>query len=199
MLTPLPPHFLITQISKLDYKNIVVLPDFTETQTQYLYSQVSLIFQPHNTYTSQSAQGRVGKFQFTAQQIEYLGFIKLGVSTAQQEVYNGKILNNTANWVGKSQCFSLSDFLNFIAVQNQSIHEWFIIIDNWLKNNTVFYRKCSVEDKAGYLMTTHLAGYAATIALYDYFLGKNTFGDPKNSQGYNLSSYFLVGSRAVTL
>ena len=93
----------------------------TKTQVQALMAQVSnTVGQPATTVTDVTG---VGLYGFSCQQLEIAGYVKPG--TWQQFIQNGpstltQVLSAPGIWTGLHGIYSLSDFLNSTAAQNDA-------------------------------------------------------------------------------
>ena len=132
-------------------------------------------------YNAVNSLGYTGGYQFGAQALETLGYLKRGSSKA-----GNSALDDPENWTGKSQVSSKAEFLANPEAQDEAFRENLVFNRRVLENNGTISEATADSDVAGFLAAAHLLGangasldLASTdnngVSGQDYFnLGKNT-------------------------
>ena len=135
-----------------------------------------------NDYSKVNELGYSGGFQFGAQALETIGYLKPGASSA-----GNKALDDPANWTGKGGVNSKAEFLANQKVQDTAFQENTDFNLKVLRNSGAVTDASSPQDILGYLAASHVIGankaskdLSATdangISGQDYFdLGAATF------------------------
>lgn len=174
---------------------VSAISDFTAGQTRAVLAQASRIFAPNNLYTSQDSQGRVGKYQFSSQVLEALGYLKTGSVTLvkNQPGANALAINTGSNWAGLYQINSITDWFNSPGIQERAAVD--LYQHNLKKLNAVssLISSLDLNVRSGLLLVAHIAGVTEALRLLNYNLGKISTADVILS---NLNQYFYAGSSA---
>jgi hypothetical protein len=113
-----------------------------------------------------NAQGRIGKYQFTAQALASLGYVKRVLNANGESVppSNQKLADPTI-WLGKQGAVDVSSFLTSIATQESAMDEWtrFNYVD--LKRLGLIDDKTDRKIIFGYLSASHPDGVERAQAL----------------------------------
>jgi hypothetical protein len=176
---------------------VSLLPDFTAGQTRAVLAQANKIFAPNNTYQSQDTVGRVGKYQFNAQTLELLGYLKSGTqdSLRNQNGANALAINAGSNWTGLNQINNVTDWKNSAGVQEQAVVNLYQLNLTQMKKINQTVSALSSDQIAGMLLVAHVAGVTEALRLLNYNLGKTASADASLSQ---LNQYFYAGSSAYS-
>lgn len=135
-----------------------------------------------NNYKAENTIGYLGKYQFGAQALEDLGFIKPGASKKGK---NKEVLNDPKNWnlAGGKQ-----EFLNSPDLQENAFALYTSKNYGALVRLKVLNKDSTAEEKAGYLMAAHLLGPGGALKLKQGEVGKDAYGTTS-------SSYYALGSQ----
>ena len=133
-------------------------------------------------YSAINSLGYIGGYQFGAQALETLGYLKSGASRL-----GNSALDNISNWTGKNGVGSKQAFLSDPNIQDTALQENFEFNRKVLENRGIIDEDTPDEDVLGYLSAAHLLGapqVAANLNATDangvsgreYFqLGKDSF------------------------
>jgi len=147
-----------------------------------------------NDYSKVNDLGYSGGYQFGAQALETIGYLKKGTSGA-----GNKALDDPANWTGKGGVTSKAEFLANQQVQDTAFQENTDFNLKVLRNRGVVTDDTSQQDILGYLAASHVIGatqastdLSATDANgtsgQDYFdLGAATFSGAGGAGGLSLA------------
>lgn len=145
-------------------------------------------------YRAINSLGYIGGYQFGAQALETLGYLKKGASR-----FGNSALDNISNWTGKSGVNSKESFLNNPAIQDAALQENFEFNRKVLENRGIIDENTSDEDVLGYLAASHLLGApqvasnlnatdANGVSGQEYFqLGRDSFTQREPLQPINWS------------
>lgn len=174
---------------------VSVISDFTTGQTRAVLAQASRIFAPHNHYTSQDSQGRIGKYQFSSAVLEALGYLKIGSvdRVKNQPGANALAVNTGSNWTGKNQINSVTDWFQSAGTQEQAVTDLYLYNRQKLSSVSSLIATLESNKLAGLLLVAHVAGVAEALRLLNYNLGKITTVDESLN---TLNQYFYAGSSA---
>lgn len=133
-------------------------------------------------YDAVNQGGYLGGYQFSAQTLETLGFLKKDSSRFGNDAFN-----DPSNWTGKEGVRSREAFLNNPSAQDLAFQENLAFNRRVLENRGVIDKNTSDEDVHGWLASAHLLGASQAavdlkatdgngISGQEYFdLGKNSF------------------------
>jgi hypothetical protein len=139
----------------------------------------------------------VGKYQFNAQTLELLGYLKSGTqdSLRNQNGANALAINAGSNWTGLNQINSATDWKNSAGVQEQAVVNLYQLNLAQMKKINQTVSALSPDQIAGLLLVAHVAGVTEALRLLNYNLGKTASADASLSQ---LNQYFYAGSSAYS-
>lgn len=133
-----------------------------------------------NNYTSINKFGYVGKYQFGADVLKDLGYLKSKISNKQ--------LPTTDQWTGKNNCTSLTVLLNTPTLQDKIMLELTQLNYKRLKNNyNVITSNMSKSEVSGWLSACHNQGPGACIKLSKQNL------DSTDGFGTSARAYYQLG------
>jgi len=142
-------------------------------------------------YTKVSKKhGYVGGYQFGAQALETIGYLKPGAyAKAKAKYKNGnKAVEDPKNWTGKDKIRSLNDFVKNPKVQDKAFEENLNQNFKSLKQKGLIKADTPASQVAGYLAASHLIG---TGTLAEKGLSAK---DANQITGHE---YFKLGQQAV--
>ena len=189
-------NLLITETDALIQPYPVsLISDFSAGQTRAVLAQASCIFAPHNQYTSQDSQGRVGKYQFSSGVLEALGYLKTGTvdSVKNQPGANALAINAGSNWTGLNQINSVTDWFNSPGIQERAVVDLYRYNQQKLSSVSSLINTLESNQLAGLLLVAHIAGVPEALRLLNYNLGKISSAD---TVLITLNQYFYAGSSA---
>lgn len=136
-----------------------------------------------NNYELVNQYGYSGKYQFGADALIDLGYVKRGTTS--------RGLSDPGNWVGKDGISSRQDFLKNKEVQEKVMNANLQLNYSRLLKFGVISSRSTVKEVAGHLAVAHLlgAGGARKVAM-----GQNR----TDANGTSGKSYYALGSNAVT-
>jgi len=167
------------------------LPPLTEEQIQKLMDAIaakesSSIPGGKQNYSAVNQYNYIGKYQFGAQALETLGYLKAGSS----KTFGNNALNDPSNWTGKDGINSKESFFNSPQVQESIMFQNLKFNYGVLNNKNAITTNDSPERIAGLLASAHLLGAGGAIDLAN---GKDGQDGNKTSG----SSYYNMGASAV--
>lgn len=133
-------------------------------------------------YTVTNSLGYVGGYQFGAQALETLGYLKPGSSRQ-----GNSALNNPSNWTGKNGLNSVDDFKVNPEAQDAAFKENAEFNFNQLNRLGVINDSSTDAEIGGYLAASHLLGAGGARNLTD-----------QDAYGTSGTEYFEIGSNAVS-
>ena len=133
-------------------------------------------------YTVTNSLGYVGGYQFGAQALETLGYLKPGASRQ-----GNSALNNPNNWTGKNGLNSVDDFKGNPEAQDLAFKENAEFNFNQLNRLGVINDNSTDAEIGGYLAASHLLGAGGARNLTD-----------QDAYGTSGTEYFEIGSNAVS-
>jgi hypothetical protein len=145
-------------------------------------------------YTSINPFGYIGKYQFGAEALQRMGYIKSGLVTSYKQLGAEKhkaLLNNPNSWVA-NKCASQDEFLNNPALQEKIMEQFTAQNYSDMISNGAITKDMTPEDVGGMLMTGHMLGAS----------GANTWrktGSGQDGHGPTGSLYFKTGIYAVSV
>lgn len=138
-------------------------------------------------YSKINKLGYVGGYQFGAQALETLGYLKKGSYVESKN----KAVQNPKNWTGKNNVKNLNDFLKNSKVQDKAFEENLNFNFKSLNQKGIIDKTTPPEETAGFLAASHLIGVNAIdkkglfkkdankVAGIEYFnLGKKVVSTP---------------------
>jgi len=138
-------------------------------------------------YSKINKLGYVGGYQFGAQALETLGYLKKGSYVKSKN----KAVQNPKNWTGKNNVTNLNDFLKNSKVQDKAFEENLNFNFKSLNQKGIIDKTTPPEETAGFLAASHLIGVnsidkqglfkkdANKVAGIEYFnLGKKVVSTP---------------------
>ena len=134
-----------------------------------------------NNPTVVNKLGYAGKYQFGAQALEDLGYLKPGAYKA----YKNKALEMPEMWTQKSGANNLESFLGNEQLQDDIASEYLQRNYDLLKAKGVDVDNMAPEDVAGALMASHIAGAGGAKKFLSGEDSEDAFGT-KTSEYYNL-------------
>lgn len=169
----------------------------TIKETQALMAQIGQRESGGN-YASQNQLGFVGKYQFGAAALETCNYLKPGSS---KHGTNSQVIGNPANWTGLNGCSSAQAWFSNVMAQEQAMLQLMKNNCQSLTSMHVLNSNSSIEERGGYLMTSHLLGAGGAANLYKILhnLPTNPGARTTDANGTSASSYFSLGSSAVQL
>ena len=167
------------------------LPPLTQAQIQSLmnaigFKESSSVVGGAQYYNTINRLGYIGKYQFGAQALATLGYVKLPASSK----INNSVLDSDSSWTGKSGITSKAMFLNAGSVQET------VMFENLQFNYNVLKRKGTITTNdtpgrvAGLLCVSHLLGSGGAIAFANG-------SDSKDGNGTSGRTYYQIGAAAV--
>lgn len=141
-------------------------------------------------YTKPNVYGYQGGYQFGAQALETIGYLKEGASKR-----GNSSMKYPENWTGKNGIKSLEDWLGAPMVQDMAFNELAAFNEKELKRLGVINENTPPEQVAGYLAAAHLLG-ASGVA--EQGLGsKDAFGT-SGQEYYDLGVAAASGNQVTT-
>ena len=137
-------------------------------------------------YEKVEPTGFVGKYQFSVDDLENLGYVKEGLEN------NIDSITNPNNWVNKDNITNLEDFLQSKELQEQAMFN--LIKNNYatLQSTGAIVKSMTKDVISGLLSVAHLAGAMAATTWYK--TGRYVL----NANGYTASDYFNRGKFSTT-
>lgn len=170
--------------------NLSEFPPLTTVQLQRLLDEIG--FKESSSrgnsqnYSAANDYGYIGKYQFGAQALATLGYVKVGVN---QKLTNSS-LDIDSNWTGKSGLNSKDAFFRNGQVQENIMIENLRFNFNILKKNGTINSNDDPGKVAGLLSVAHLLGAGGAT---NYANGR----DKKDGNGTSGSTYYSLGASAV--
>lgn len=164
--------------------------NLTKEQIQKLKDKM-LFRESTGDYTKVSKKhGYVGGYQFGAQALETIGYLKPGsYAKAKAKYKNGnRAVEDPKNWTGKDKIKSLNDFVKNPQVQDKAFEENLNQNFKSLKQKGLIKADTPASQVAGYLAASHLIG-TGTIAKKGL--------SAKDANQITGHEYFKLGQQAV--
>jgi len=139
-----------------------------------------------NNYKAVNNIGYIGKYQFGAQTMENLGYLKPG----SYKKYKNKALEMPELFTGKNDITNKEDFLNNEKLQDSEASRNLKLNYKYLKRKGVDVDKLPDEEVAGLLATSHLLGAGGAKKMYE---GK----DSKDALGTTGTEYYNLGKESI--
>ena len=139
-------------------------------------------------YSAINSLGYIGGYQFGAQALETLGYLKSGASRL-----GNSALDNISNWTGKNGISNKQAFLDDPSIQDSAVQENFDFNRKVLEDRGIIDEDTPDKDVLGYLAAAHLLGApqvsanlnatdANGVSGQEYFqLGQNSFSIAQRS------------------
>lgn len=174
---------------------VSLISEFSVGQTRAILAQASKIFSPFNQYHSQDSAGRVGKYQFSSEVLETLGYLKKGAteSVKDQPGANALAINTGSNWTGLNQINSITDWFNSPGVQERAVVDLYQLNLRHLNSISSVVSSLESNKLAGLLLVAHVSGGSEALRLLNYNLGKIAVLDDFLDR---MNQYFYAGSSA---
>jgi hypothetical protein len=137
-------------------------------------------------YSKIEEAGFVGKYQFSAEDLQKLGYIKEGLDSTIET------LSNPNNWISKDNIANLDEFLSSPELQEQAIFN--LAKDNYatLQATGAITKSTPKDVISGLLSVAHLAGAAGATTWFK----TGRFGT--DAPGFSATDYFNRGKFSLT-
>lgn len=165
----------------------VVSPEETQSTSNNAFDNLKLAMlnrESSGNYRAVNRLGYAGGYQFGAQALEGIGYLKKG---SYSKKVGNRPLNDPNAWTGKDGINSLEDFLNSPEVQDSAFEQLADSNLKTLRNLGTITDNSTPQEIAGYIAASHLLGAGAASRSLEGTDANNTKG----------TTYFNIGSNAV--
>lgn len=154
--------------------------ELDSTEIRALTAQIGYT-ESRGDYEKVEPSGFVGKYQFSVDDLETLGYVKEGLSNTIDSI------TNPNNWVNKDNIANLEDFLQSKELQEQAMYN--LLKSNYatLQSTGAIVKSMTKDVISGLLSVAHLTG--ANGATTWYKTGRYAI----NANGYTAADYFNRG------
>ena len=152
-----------------------------------------------SSYNFENKLGFLGKYQFGAETLERLGFVKPGTSASAKKQdqkgalpYGNAILNNPSVWLGKLGVNSKTQWFNNTGAQENAVVDFMNRSYNQLTKNGGILVSDGAQEIAGMLGASHLLGASGAASARS-----NNWATGVDINGTTAKSYFDLARGAV--
>ena len=168
-------------------KNTTAIGTLSKEEVIALKTQLANTESSFN-YSAQNSIGYIGKYQFGVLGLEQFGYLKAGTSKISR---SNKLVNDPANWTGKSGLTSKEAFWAARDEQEAIMDKNLAYSYNYLKSKGVITSSSSSDDVAGKLCVAHLLGIGGCVQWSKGIPVAN------NSNGNDADAYYNYGRYAI--